>query len=329
MQNHRPSTVDFISALPEELALVVLSFLPLNTIGATLPLVSHRWKRMAEDDSLWCGVASETIKPEGNACSTSADEAHALHQSLGWKERYKQHATADPFYGLRYEFFDPDHELNVAPTLVIMIAVLGPGGVGKSALTVRFVRNIFLDEYDPTIEDIFHKTCHINGHAVRLALCDTADPQGKCRGYPWMLKENPLFFGVQTKELHALMLVYSVTSKSSIEQLHTDYEKFLRECCQEGKKYLIMVVGNKTDLGYRQVTFEEGLQVASELCHLVGQQSILFIETSARDGTNVHRAFCGLAHYEMKRLGPFYCQQKETRRRRRSRRNDGKLCLLT
>ena len=33
------------------------------------------------------------------------------------------------------------------------LVVLGSGGVGKSALTIRFVTDNFLDEYDPTIED--------------------------------------------------------------------------------------------------------------------------------------------------------------------------------
>ena len=39
----------------------------------------------------------------------------------------------------------------------IKIVVVGPGGVGKSALTVQFVQGIFLETYDPTIEDFYRK----------------------------------------------------------------------------------------------------------------------------------------------------------------------------
>jgi GTPase KRas protein len=35
------------------------------------------------------------------------------------------------------------------------IVVLGAGGVGKSALTIRLVTDNFLEEYDPTIGKFF------------------------------------------------------------------------------------------------------------------------------------------------------------------------------
>ena len=43
------------------------------------------------------------------------------------------------------------------------ICVLGSGGVGKSALTIQFIQNHFVDEYDPTIEDSYRKQCTIKG----------------------------------------------------------------------------------------------------------------------------------------------------------------------
>ena len=45
--------------------------------------------------------------------------------------------------------YDDDGKL-IGPSLKVV--VLGGGGVGKSALTIRLVTDHFLDEYDPTIE---------------------------------------------------------------------------------------------------------------------------------------------------------------------------------
>ena len=46
------------------------------------------------------------------------------------------------------------------------IVVLGSGGVGKSALTVQFVQNIFVEKYDPTIEDSYRKQVEVDGTQV-------------------------------------------------------------------------------------------------------------------------------------------------------------------
>ena len=37
-------------------------------------------------------------------------------------------------------------------TAIVFGVVVGGGGVGKSALTIQFSQNHFVDEYDPTIE---------------------------------------------------------------------------------------------------------------------------------------------------------------------------------
>ena len=35
------------------------------------------------------------------------------------------------------------------------LVILGAGGVGKSALTMRLVQGVFVEKYDPTIEDFY------------------------------------------------------------------------------------------------------------------------------------------------------------------------------
>eukprot|EP00164_Ancoracysta_twista_P001050 GFYU01001370.1.p1 GENE.GFYU01001370.1~~GFYU01001370.1.p1 ORF type:complete len:986 (-),score=320.98 GFYU01001370.1:44-2566(-) len=48
------------------------------------------------------------------------------------------------------------------------VVMLGAGGVGKSAITVRYTTDNFLEEYDPTIEDSYRKQIHVN-RSARLA----------------------------------------------------------------------------------------------------------------------------------------------------------------
>jgi len=54
------------------------------------------------------------------------------------------------------------------------IVVLGSGGVGKSALTVQFVQGIFVEKYDPTIEDSYRKQVEVDSQQCMLEILDTA-----------------------------------------------------------------------------------------------------------------------------------------------------------
>jgi GTPase SAR1 family protein len=40
--------------------------------------------------------------------------------------------------------------------------VLGAGGVGKSCLTAQFVQNVWIESYDPTIEDSYRKQIEVD-----------------------------------------------------------------------------------------------------------------------------------------------------------------------
>ena len=48
-------------------------------------------------------------------------------------------------------------DIQTQPLREYKLVVVGGGGVGKSALTIHFSQNHFVDEYDPTIEGmLFH-----------------------------------------------------------------------------------------------------------------------------------------------------------------------------
>lgn len=56
----------------------------------------------------------------------------------------------------------------------VTVSVLGTGGVGKSALTLRFIRDCFVEEWDPTIEDAYRKTLDVDDSLCTIEILDTA-----------------------------------------------------------------------------------------------------------------------------------------------------------
>ena len=63
-------------------------------------------------------------------------------------------------------------------TPTLQIVVMGSGGVGKSAITNRFVNKSFADEWNPTIEDFYTQTVTLEENGVQsrhqVEIIDTA-----------------------------------------------------------------------------------------------------------------------------------------------------------
>jgi GTPase KRas protein len=82
------------------------------------------------------------------------------------------------------------------------------------------------------------------------------------------------------------LLVYSITSRQSFEEIMTFQQQILR--VKDKDYFPIILVGNKCDLeGERQVSKEEGAQAARQF-------GCKFIETSAKSRINVDNAFFDL-----------------------------------
>jgi len=61
------------------------------------------------------------------------------------------------------------------------VAVLGDGGVGKTALAVQFTLNCFVETYDPTIEDAYRKQLVVDNRMCFVEVIDTAGQGGFIR----------------------------------------------------------------------------------------------------------------------------------------------------
>lgn len=155
------------------------------------------------------------------------------------------------------------------------LVVVGGGGVGKSALTIQLIQTHFIDEYDPTIEDSYRKNCVIDDEEVVLDVLDTAGQEE----YSAMREQY-----MRTGE--GFLLVYSINSRNSLEELSNFYEQIIR--VKDDDNVPILIIGNKCDLEIeRQVSYEEGLALADQL-------GCKFLETSAKQRINVEEAFYSL-----------------------------------
>ncbi|KAG2208727.1 ras-like protein 1 [Mucor mucedo] len=169
------------------------------------------------------------------------------------------------------------------------LVMVGGGGVGKSALTIQFIQSHFVDEYDPTIEDSYRKQCVIDSETALLDVLDTAGQEEYSA-----MREQYMRNG------EGFLLVYSITSRLSFEEITTFYQQI---CRVKDRDYFPMVlVGNKCDLeADRQVSSQEGRDLAKNF----GCQ---FIETSAKQRIHVDEAF-----FEVVRDIRRYNKEQETR----------------
>merc|ERR1712054_89681 len=70
-------------------------------------------------------------------------------------------------------------------------ALFGNGGVGKSAITVQFTTNHFVENYDPTIEDSYRKMISIDGMPESLGTSKSVPKKKRGGGFGLQLPSVP------------------------------------------------------------------------------------------------------------------------------------------
>nr|CAH8854653.1 unnamed protein product [Trichobilharzia regenti] len=148
------------------------------------------------------------------------------------------------------------------------ICMLGSGNVGKSALTLQFMYDEFVEDYEPTKSDSYVKRINLYGTNVDVSILDTAGQES--------------FAGVIDTNYRSgdgFIIVFSLTDMESFKAVDSLLERFLivrPSACPPR-----VLVGNKADLtDERQVSPELALRTAR-------QWNIPYMETSAKENVNV------------------------------------------
>merc|ERR1739848_696343 len=67
------------------------------------------------------------------------------------------------------------HQMAVrSPQQRLHVTLMGRSGVGKSAMTLRYTKEFFVEKYESTIEDQYEKNAVVNGIPACVSILDTA-----------------------------------------------------------------------------------------------------------------------------------------------------------
>ena len=167
----------------------------------------------------------------------------------------------------------------------IKLVLLGESTVGKTSIVNVVHGGEFIPDQTATIGACFHiKKMKIDDVALKLHIWDTA-------GQERFRSLAPMYY----RDAQFALLVYSVDNLDSFNAIETWY-KGLADDCPEMPH--VVLIGNKVDLLERQVTTEQGKELADKL-------KAKFYEVSAKmDHDSINRMIEDIAKDASKYLSP-------------------------
>lgn len=182
---------------------------------------------------------------------------------------------------------------------IFKVVLLGDGGVGKTSIKERFLGKGFKSNYMMTIGADFAihemKINGINGKQERVKL------------QIWDLAGQERFKNVRSgfyAGCLGALLVYDITRRDTADNL-SSWVKELIENTENPEKLTMLLVANKTDLrkSYPScITTKDGKILLKQLLYKKATDSQFFVETSAKEGVNISKAFIDLATTILEKL---------------------------
>ncbi|KAJ3296024.1 GTP-binding protein of the rab [Borealophlyctis nickersoniae] len=204
------------------------------------------------------------------------------------------------------------------------LLLIGDSGVGKSCLLLRFADDTYTESYISTIGVDFVcaekttwiffcdfvdinppygkqqkiRTIELEGKTVKLQIWDTAGQER------FRTITSSYYRGA-----HGIIVVYDVTDQETFNNVKQWLQEIDRYACEGVNKLL---VGNKSDLTNKKVVEYNTAKVSKAALvenarkkpdEFADQLQIPFLETSAKNATNVEQAFLTMAKQIKDRMG--------------------------
>ena len=166
---------------------------------------------------------------------------------------------------------DSYHTSDKETNFILKLSLLGDGFVGKTSLCSALEAGVIPGTYDITVglEIRSKEMTNINGTNVRLVLWDLAGQER------FSCVRDVFYNGT-----NIAAVVFDVNNRGSFYDIH----QWVRELRRNENDVPMILVGNKIDLGQREVSKEEAEEVARKY-------GALYVETSAKTGENVQQTF--------------------------------------
>lgn len=155
------------------------------------------------------------------------------------------------------------------------VIMVGSGGVGKSALTLQFMYDEFVEDYEPTKADSYGKKVVLDGEEVQIDILDTAGQEDYAA-----IRDNYFRSG------EGFLCVFSITEDDSFQSTQEFRDQILR--VKNDNNIPFILVGNKADL-----TNNRKVQQATAN-NRAAQWQVPYVETSAKTRENVDKVFYDL-----------------------------------
>ncbi len=150
--------------------------------------------------------------------------------------------------------------------IYLKVVIVGDGGIGKTAMVLRYTKDTFSEDYKVTIGVQFATQIEqINDETVKLQIWDTAGEER----FSFLM---PIYY----RGAQGAVLVFDLTKRRTFDHLER-WLGLIRQVCGD---IPIILCGNKYDLPDRRVTSEEAIEFAKA-------NNFAYFETSAKSGDNI------------------------------------------